>query len=358
MIRDMSSRAPIRVLLIGTGFGAQVHAPGFARHPAFALAGVASGSLENAKRVASEFSIPYAGDDWKRMLDEVEADLVSIAVPVDLHYPAARAALEHGRHVLCEKPFAMNAAEARELAALADAKRVVNVVNHEFRHFPARETLTRKIGEGALGRIEHILIRDRIPGWARNPKRRLTWLTDKKRGGGYLGALGSHHIDQLILWGGPVRRVFCSLRTLAAESMDTAPALAAITADDTFTLMVQFEKGARGVVDLFGGAHARGQSMEVLGSADSLTVLDGYRLGRAKEDGSHEAVPIPEDLAIEPTPEVALLAPFLIQLEMIRAAIQEGKPASPDFDDAVEIQKVLDAARLSDQSGAWESLAG
>ena len=98
--------------------------------------------------------------------------------------------------------------------------------------------------------------------------------------------------------------------------------------------------------------------MEVLGSADSLTVLDGYRLGRAKEDGSHEAVPIPEDLAIEPTPEVALLAPFLIQLEMIRAAIQEGKPASPDFDDAVEIQKVLDAARLSDQSGAWESLAG
>jgi len=352
----MSSRAPIRVLLIGTGFGAQVHAPGFARHPAFQLAGVASGSIENAKNLASEFAIPYAGDDWKRMLEEVEADLVSVAVPVDLHYPATRAALERGRHVLCEKPFAMNVAEARELAALADTKGLVNVVNHEFRHFPARETLTRKIREGALGRVEHVMIRDRIPGWARNPARRITWLTDKKRGGGYLGALGSHHIDQLILWGGPIRKVFCTLRTLAAESMDSAAALAGITADDTFTLMVQFENGARGVVDLFGGAHVRGQSMEVLGSADSLTALDGYRLGRPREDGSHEGIPIPEDLAVQPTP-VALLAPFLVKLEMLRAAIQEGKPASPDFEDAVEIQKVLDAARLSDRSGAWESLA-
>src|SRR6267143_3315162 len=284
---------PIRVLLIGTGFGAQVHAPGFARNAAFTLAGIASGSIENARRVASEFAIPYATDDWKRMLDEVEGDLVSIATPVDLHYPMARASLERGRHVLCEKPFALNAAEARELAALAKTRGRVAVVNHEFRHFPARETLTRKIREGALGRVEHVMIRDRIPGWARNSARRITWLTDKKRGGGYLGALGSHHIDQLILWGGPIRKVFCTLRTLAAESM---------------------------------------------------TALDGYRLGRPREDGSHEGIPIPEDLAVQPTP-VALLAPFLVKLEMLRAAIQEGKPASPDFEDAVEIQKVLDAAR-------------
>jgi predicted dehydrogenase len=350
------SHPPIRVLLIGTGFGALVHAPGFTRHPAFALAGVASGTLENAKRVASEFSAPYVTDDWKRMLEEVEADLVSIATPVDQHYPMARAALERGRHVLCEKPFAMNVPEARELAALAGSKGKVHVVNHEFRHYPARETLTRKIREGALGRVEHITIRDRIPGWARNPKRRLTWLTEKRRGGGYLGALGSHHIDQLILWGGPIRSVFCSLRTLAAESADSPPALAGITADDTFTLVVRFESGARGLVDLFGGAHVRGQGMEVLGSADQMTVLDGYRLGRPKEDGSYEEIPIPEDLALTPTPEMALLAPFLVKLEMIRAAIQDGKPASPDFRDGVEIQKVLDAARLSDQSGAWEPI--
>jgi len=64
----MSTRAPIRVLLLGTGFGSMVHAPGFAKNPVFVLTGVASGTLENAKRVAAEFSIPHATDDWKRML--------------------------------------------------------------------------------------------------------------------------------------------------------------------------------------------------------------------------------------------------------------------------------------------------
>ena len=345
----MSSRTPIRVLLIGTSFGGNVHAPGFARNPAFALVGVASGTLENARRVASEHAVAYATDDWKRMLEEVDADLVSIATPADLHYSMARASLERGRHVLCEKPFAMNAAEAHELETLADARGLVNVVNHEFRHYPARETLTRKVREGALGRIEHVTIRDRISGWARNPKRRLTWLTEKKRGGGYLGALGSHHIDQLILWGGPIRRVFCALRTLAAEP--------AITADDCFTLLVEFASGARGMVDLFGGAHVRGSLMEVSGSTDALTVLDGYRLGRPNESGGYEEVPIPEDLAVTPTPDVPLLAPFSVKVEMLRAAIQDGKQASPDFGDGVEIQKVLDAARLSDRSGAWEAIA-
>lgn len=354
----MSTRPPLRVLLIGTGFGALVHAPGFARHPAFRLVGVASGSLANAQRVASEFDVPYATDDWSRMLGEVEADLVSIVTPVDQHYAMARAALERGRHVLCEKPFAMNVPQARELSSLAKSKGVVNVVNHEFRHYPAREALTRKIREGALGKVEHVVIRDRIPGWARNPKRRLTWLTEKGRGGGYLGALGSHHVDQLILWGGPIRSVFCSLRTLAAESSDPdAPALQAITADDTFTLLVRFEAGARGMVDLFGGSHVRGSSMEVLGSNDELTVLDGYRLGRPRADGSYEPVPIPGELEIQSTPDMPLLAPFLVKLEMIREAIQEGKPPSPTFEEAVEVQRVLDAARLSDQAGSWESLA-
>src|SRR5204863_659940 len=242
----------------------------------------------------AEFSIPYATDDWKRMLEEVEADLVSIATPVDLHYPMARAALERGRHVLCEKPFAMNAAQARELATLAESRGVVHVLNHEFRHYPARETLTRKLHEGALGRLEHVLIRDRIPGWTRNPARRLTWLVEKERGGGYLGALGSHHIDQLILWGGPIRRVFCTLRTVAAEYADSVPEFRKITADDTFTLLVQFESGARGIVELFGASQVREGTMEVHGSGDSMTVLDGYRLGRPKPDGSFEDVPIPE----------------------------------------------------------------
>ncbi len=349
----MTSTAPISVLLLGASFGGKVHAPGFARHPAFRLAGVASGHRENAERIAKEFQVPYATDDWKRALEEVEAELVVVATPVDLHYPMARAALERGLHVLCEKPFALNVAQARELAVLARSKGVVNVVNHEFRHFPARAAMTRWIEEGRLGRVEHVVIRDLLSGWARNPARRLTWLTEKQRGGGYLGALGSHHVDQLLLWGGPIRRVFCRARTLAGSVPDATPAYRAITADDCFTLIVEFRGGATGLVDLFSGARARREGFEAYGSADALTMIDNYRLGRAKEDGSVEEVPIPADLRLAPTPENPLLAPFGVKVEMIRAAIQEGREPGPDFTAGVEIQKVLDAARLSDQSGTW-----
>lgn len=352
----MHAPDPIRVLLLGTGFGANVHAPGFAANRAFRLVGVASAHAENARRVAEQFEIPHASDNWKRTVETVEADLVSIATPADLHHPMARAALDRGRHVLCEKPFALNQAQAKDLAGLARAKGVVNVINHEFRHYPARAALTRWIQEGRLGRVEHLVVRDRIPGWVRNPARRLTWLTEKQRGGGYLGALGSHHIDQLLLWGGPVRRVFCTMRTLAGAVPDASPAHKSITSDDCFTLLLEFRGGATGLVDLFGGSRVRGEGYEAYGSAGAFAIRDGYCIGRPKADGDIEELPIPDDLTIRPTPEMALLAPFGVKVEMLRAAIQEGKPAAPDFAWGVEVQRVLDAARLSDQSGEWVAI--
>jgi predicted dehydrogenase len=352
----MSAPDPIRVLLLGTSFGGSVHAPGFAGNPAFRLVGVASGRLENAKRVADAFDIPVATDDWKRAIEEVDADLVAVATPADLHYPMARAALERGRHVLCEKPFALNVAQAKDLAALARDHGVVHAVNHEFRHYPARATVTRWIEEGTLGAVEHIVVRSRFPGWARAPQRKLTWLTERQRGGGFLGALGSHHIDALRQWGGPIQRVFCRLRTLASVAPDASPAHRSITADDCFTLLAEFAGGATGVVDLFGGATARRERFEVFGSKDALAVLDGYTVGRPRESGGVEPVAIPADLKHEPTAEIPLLAPFRVKVEMLRAAIQEGARVSPDFEEGVEIQKVLDAARLSDQSGTWVSI--
>ena len=349
----MASPNAIRVLLLGTSFGASIHAPGFSSHPAFRLVGVASGHADNARRVAEQYGIPQATDDWKRLLDTVDADLVSIVTPVDLHYPMARAALDRGRHVLCEKPFMLNQAQAKDLAALAREKGLVNAINHEFRHFPARATLTRWIEQGRLGSVEHLVVRDRIPGWARNPSRRLTWLTEKQRGGGFLGALGSHHIDQLLLWGGPVQRVFCRLRSLAAAGPDAGAAHRAISADDCFTLLLDFRSGATGLVDLFGGSRVRRERFEAYGSEDAFVIRDGYHIGRPRDDGTLEEEPIPADLTFAPTPEAPLLAPFRVKVEMLRAAIQDGSHATPDFAWGVEVQKILDAARLSDQSGEW-----
>lgn len=348
-----SAPAPIRVLIAGAGFGAKVHAPAFASIPDFRIVGFASGHLETAREAARAHGVEYATDDWKKMLDEIEADLVSIVTPVDHHYPIARAALERKRHVLCEKPFAMNVAQAKDLAAIAKAQGVVNVVNHEFRHMPARALMSRMIEDGKLGRLEHIAIQDRLPGWARDPARRLTWLTERQRGGGFLGALGSHHVDAVTHWGGPVRRVFCRLRTLTATAPDVSPAHQAITADDCFTLLLELEGGTTAVIDLFGGSRARRESIEVFGSSDALVIEGARRIGRRGPKGALEELPIPADLDIPETPETPLLAPFRVMAARLRDSIRGGAPLGPTFADGVEIQKVLDTARLSDQKGTW-----
>jgi len=351
-----ATQSPIRVLLIGAGFGAKVHAPGFASDRGYKLVGIASERLESAKAAAAAHRIPYATDDWKKMLEEVDADLVSVATPVDLHYPMARAALERKRHVLLEKPFALNVAQAKELTALARTQGVVNAINHEFRHYPARAALTRLIQEGRLGNLEHIAIRDRLPGWARDPSRRLTWLTDRQRGGGYLGALGSHHMDTLMLWAGPIRRLFCTLRSLAPRAAAESPAHQAITADDCFTLLVEFESGATGIVDLFGGGRVRSERFEVFGSEDALTILDPWQLGRQNAKGGVDAVPIPPDLDLSPTPDAPALAPFRVMIARLKAAIRGEGTVEPTFADAIRIQEALDVARKSDQSGRWVTL--
>jgi predicted dehydrogenase len=354
----MPASDPIRVLLIGTGFGSQVHAPGFASDPAFQLVGVASGRLENARKVAAAHGIPHATDDWKKMLDDVEADLVSIATPVDLHYPMARAALERHRHVLLEKPFALNVAQAKELATLGRAQGVVAVVNHEFRHQPGRAALTRWIEEGRLGRVEHIVMRTRLPGWARAPERRLSWLTERERGGGFLGALGSHDVDQILLWGGPIRRVFGRLRLLAPSAPGVSAAHKGITAEDCYTLLLEFASGATGVVDLFGGSKVRQEYYEAYGSEDAFAVVGGNRIGRPDGTGSLDELPVPEDLRLAPTPDMPLLAPFRVKVALLREAIRGGKGAAPSFTEALEVQKVLDAARKSDQTGTWVEVNG
>jgi predicted dehydrogenase len=107
------------------------------------------------------------------------------------------------------------------------------------------------------------------------------------------------------------------------------------------------------VIELFGASKVRQEYYEAFGSDDVFAVVGGTRFGRPNSAGGLDEIPIPEDLALAPTPDVPLLAPFRAKVAMLREAILGGKPAAPTFTEAVEVQKVLDAARKSDQMGTW-----
>ncbi|NOT33439.1 MAG: Gfo/Idh/MocA family oxidoreductase, partial [Candidatus Eisenbacteria bacterium] len=153
----------IRVILLGASFARLVQAVGFQRHAGFEVVGIAGSDAAKARRVADELGIVNASGDWRQLIAEVEADLVSIVTPVDLHHPMMLSALAAGRHVLCEKPTALHRFQAIEMRDAARAAGRVAAINHEFRFFPARAAAVEIVRAGGIGTPRRAEILGRYP---------------------------------------------------------------------------------------------------------------------------------------------------------------------------------------------------
>ena len=357
--------AALRVVILGTGFGRTVQSVGFQRHSGFELAGIAGSQLEKTRRIASELGIPHAGDDWRELLGRLRPDVVSVVTPAFLHHPMMLAALDGGAHVLCEKPTALHRHQAVEMRDRARALGRVAGVNHEFRFFPARRYALELVREGAIGSPRRGEILGRYPIWATPAQRGMTWLSDRSRGGGILGALGSHHTDCLRLFFGEPLRTLATVRVDQPRRGPTAsdPQSAMATADDACTVQYEFANGATGLVDLNAASSYRWERFEVIGSEATLRWDDdGYRLWRLVPGREPEELTPPAAYQLKPRDrDPQLVAPFGALLDVFHAAITRGEPMRPDFDDAVAVQCALDSARLSSESGAWvavERLSG
>ena len=345
----------IRVVILGTGFGRTVQAPSFRRHPGFHIAGISGASEEKTARIAQELGIERWSADWRSLIVDLKPDLVSVVTPVDLHHPMAMAALEAGAHLLSEKPTALNRHQAAAIRDRAASLGRVAAMNHEFRFFPARQLALRLTREGAIGTPRRLEILGRYAIWSMASSRGMSWLSDRARGGGILGALGSHHTDCARTYFGEPESVVASVRVDQPWRGPTAtdPSRGRATADDAFTLEYRFKDGATALVDLDGTAPYRWERFEVRGSDATLRWDEtGYRLWRIAPGRDAEELPIPADLALSPIEgEPALVAPFGVLLERLHRAIRDEEAMSPNFDDAVAVQSALDAARASSESG-------
>lgn len=344
-----------RVVILGTGFGRTVQAPAFQRHPRFELAGIAGSDAERTRRLAVELRLADSDTDWRKLVERVRPDLVSVVTPVDLHHPMALAALEVGAHVLCEKPTALHRFQAAEIRDRAAALGRVAAINHEFRQFPARRLALRLVREGSIGTPRRGEILGRYAIWNTPGARGMSWLSDRRRGGGILGALGSHHTDCLRTFFGEPESVQASVRVGQPWRGPTAtqPERARATADDACTLDYRFAEGATALVDLDAAAPYRWERFEIHGAEASLRWDEtGYHLWRLAAGRDPEALEIPAELTLQPREgEPALIAPFGVMLDRLAAAIDGTAPMEPNFDDAVAVQSALDAARASSDSG-------
>lgn len=355
---------PVRVAIIGTGFGVSAMVPGFRLAEGAQIVAIGSGRRARAEAAAREHGIPLAFDDYHELLAQARPDLLCVVTPVATHMPITMAALAAGCHVLCEKPMAMDAGEAATMLAAAEAAGVVHMIDHELRFNPTRARLGELIAEGYIGRVRYASIRN-VSGMRADPARPWDWWSDKAQGGGALGANGSHQVDLLRWWLGEIVAVSGQLATYVTQRPDPAGGGAPreVSSDDQFSFVATMASGAAAHVFVsYVAHHGGGNQVEIHGEAGTL-VLDGDdRLWgkRAGADGPEELT-APDPLEGTPgLPPSVWPRSFAHLARELVAAIGEGrKPRrGATFADGLRCQQVLDAVRRSHAEGRRVELEG
>ncbi|CAN5429862.1 Gfo/Idh/MocA family oxidoreductase [soil metagenome] len=347
--------------IIGTGFARRVQIPAFLMCDGAWIASIASGSAENAKAAADEYDIKHATTDWRETVTNPDVDLVCITTPPNLHRDMTLFALEHNKHVLCEKPMAMNLAEAEEMAAAARPKPLLALIDHELRFQNGRQIAYRMLREGAIGKIRHSKAIFSAPQRG-NPNIPWNWWSDEAAGGGAMGAINSHIIDSFNwMLGTRISSVFCQLQSQIKVRPDASGKMIPVTTDDEANMLLRFEDSelttdATGLVSVSMTEVPKYQNrFEIFGTDGALRIdhRGDLFIAKAGIDGWQE-VDARLGYLIPGYPDTGFPRGFVEFAPKIVEAIREGRTEIADaatFEDGVEVQRIIDASRESDRTG-------
>ncbi len=314
--------------------------------------------------------------DWRAVLRRDDVDLVDVCTPGDTHAEIAIAALEAGKHVLCEKPLANSVAEAEEMVRAADAaaaRGVRAMVGFTYRRVPAVALARQLVAEGRLGTVRHVRAQY-LQDWIADPQAPLSWRLDKTAAGsGALGDIGAHIVDltqfitgDRITGVGGLLETFVKERPLAAEFSGLHGAAGSgtgpVTVDDAALFLARFEGGAVGSFEATRFAWGRKNAIriEINGSLGSLAFdfedMNVLHLFDATEDP--RVAGFRRIVVTEPEhPYVGAWWPaghglgyehgFVHQVVDLVRAIGAGDQPTPSFADGLQVQRVLDAVERS-----------
>jgi predicted dehydrogenase len=346
---------PVRIVLFGNSYAEKVQLPALAQVGGNQVVGLAGKDEAKARASAERWKIPHATANWPELFD-LEPDLVLVSTPVDLHFDMVRNALEQGCAVLCEKPFTLDVAQAEELAVLAEGK--LALIDHQLRWNPLRRELRVRVRAGFVGRVLHVrtdLVLD-SPGFLTRPR---SWWFDEARGGGVLGALGSHLVDYLLWTFGPIEAVQARLETFVRQRPGPQGRALDVTSDDFAELWLRLASGA--CVSLTTSVVQPGSARwltEVSGSEGSLR-LEGEEtlVGGRHGEELRTLEPAPGCAALGPAPGGAFAACEPLFLADVVAAVARGESTLAEaatFADGLACMRVLAAARESSRlGGGW-----
>ena len=346
----MSDDAKPGAVVVGTGFGCRVHVPAL-RAAGFDVVALVGADHDRTARRAARCGVPLALTDLDAALALDGADVVTIATPPYMHASMTIAAAEAGKHIICEKPFALDAVEARSMLAAAKAAGVVHLVGHEFRWVPDRAVAARAIANGAIGEPRFASFVTYVPLVAGPETKMPSWWFSDEKGGGWLGASGSHVVDQIRTWLGEFESVSATLGAVSARRGVAA---------DSFTLRFRMRSGVDGVMQQSGGAWGPVAGMTRVAGTEGTLWTEGERVWIADQLGVR-ALDVPAELMSSHGSEQSddprhrfthlELGPYTRLCEVLRSAVDGSAPraavAIPTFADGVACMEVLDAIRRS-----------
>ncbi|KXJ98585.1 MAG: oxidoreductase domain-containing protein [Acidobacteria bacterium OLB17] len=325
------------------------------------IVSIASGSPENARAAAEASGAAHSTGDWRETVSHPDVDLVCITTPPLHHREMTLAALAAGKHVLCEKPMAMNVAEAEEMCAAARSADVLALIDHELRFQDGRQKAYAMLREGRIGKIRHVKAFFRAPHRG-DPNIAWNWWSDLASGGGALGAIGTHVIDSFNwLLGTSISRVFCQLEAQVKTRRDKDGVDRAVTSDDEANLILRFAdseltSATTGVVSL---SMTEGPSykniLELHGTLGSMKIDANGGVSIAPR-GEKRWQMVDTDLghAVEGVADTGFSRGFVNFAPKIVEAISESRRSieyAAAFEDGLAVQRVIDAAHESNDTG-------
>lgn len=334
----------VRIGIAGAGFGVTSHLPALRAHPRFDVVALASPS--SAARHAAEGTVPKAFRSCSEMLAGCDLDAVVVASPPFAHVHDVLASLGAGKHVLCEKPFALNVASAERMVEAAEGSRLACGIVHEFRFVPQARALKELVVNRHLDPLRNIEITLLRRMLHRHQTRRRGWWFDRERGGGLAGAMMSHIVDHAAwLAGRPALGAAGFTRAANVQRRDEDGDFVSTVDDGAFALL-NFGDGLVARLTADATTSAEGYTCAVHGEdrtavASGPNIVDLTLFSIDAEETS--------ELQCKPSPyarfgSINANVPLLMELyDEFLNAVERRPNALPAFEEALQTQRVLEA---------------
>jgi predicted dehydrogenase len=380
----------LNVGLIGAGFMGKAHSLAYAALPMFfwpppavpVRKMVAELTDEVAEEAARRFGFESHTSDWRRLVESDDIDIVDISTPNNTHREIAVAALEAGKHVICEKPLAQDVGDSKAMYEAAKRAKGVHMVAFNYRRTPAVALARRIIEEGAIGSIRNFR-GTYLQDWSADPNSPLSWRFQKDvAGSGALGDIGTHVVDMARYLVGEIEGVSSILKTYIAErpiQTGAADQLAAaekkadapkapVDVDDEIMTLLRFTDGAVGSLEATRNAYGRNNflTFEIHGEVGSIIFnyerRDELQVFFAADQGDRRgfrtiytgpAHPYGDGLWPIPGLGIGYGETKIVECLDLVQAIVGGTPVSPDFGDGYQISKIAAAIQESAETGVW-----